>query len=173
MREEKEALVDYATEVFSAHASLFFTTYKGLTVEEFGDFRGRVQEAQGSCRVLKNSVIRLALKNSNTEHNGYQLVGDTVVVFTEGEPSSLAKVIRDFGKDHEAVSFKAVVLDGQLSDAAAAQRLADLPPLEVLQAQLLGVLQAPGRNLLGVLNAKAGSVVHVLQAYANKMQNDS
>jgi len=65
------------------------------------------------------------------------------------------------------------MIDGVLLSSAETKAMADLPSREVLQAQLLGVLQAPMRNLVGVLNAKVASIVYVLKSYLDKKEKSS
>ena len=64
-------------------------------------------------------------------------------------------------------------MDGNVLNAQDVTALADLPAKPVLQAMLLGVLQAPARNLVTVLNAKAASIVNVINAYKDKVQNSN
>jgi len=79
-------------------------------------------------------------------------------------------VLNDFGKKHEEAAVKVAVVEGTAIGPADVKQLADLPPKEVLQAQLLGLLQAPAGQLVRVLNAKVASVVYVITAYLNKKE---
>ena len=85
--------------------------------------------------------------------------------------SAVAKLLVEFGKKQEQVKAKGGYMDGAVLSAAEVGALADLPAKPVLQAMLLGVLQAPSRNLVTVLNAKAASIVNVVNAYKDKLEN--
>jgi large subunit ribosomal protein L10 len=122
--------------------------------------------------VLKNSYVSLALANNDIDiPDGVELVGDTCVVFGSGDPAAAAKLIKDFGKVSEFIKFKGGVVDNTYITAKDALSVADLPPLPVMQAQLLGLLQAPARSLVTVLNAKTASIVYVIKAYMDKKQS--
>ena len=82
----------------------------------------------------------------------------------------MAKLVREFAKSKEQVKVKCGMLDGNLLKPAEVDALADLPSREVLLAQLLGLLQAPGSQLVRVLNAKVASIVYVLDAYCKSKE---
>ncbi len=169
MRVEKEQLSAYVGQLVKDSDCLFFISYKGLKVAELKELRGQLSKVQANCQVLKNTYIRRGLvQNQVALPADYQLQGDTAVVYGSSDAAAVAKVIRDFSKTHDKVKMKGGVLEGSLLAPASALAVADLPPREVLLAQLLGLLQAPMRQLLGVLNAKTASVVYVLQAYADQ-----
>ena len=174
MRAERIQLGQYVSELVASSEFLFFVSYKGLTVAEFTEFRAGLHENGAACHVLKNTFVKLALTQNNVgfpEQNG--LIGDTAVIYGSGDASAVAKFVKKFAKGHEEVTLKGGVLDGAYLGAAHADAVAEMPPKEVLQAQLLGLLQAPSRNLVSVLNQKAASIVYVIQAYKNKLEESN
>lgn len=174
MRVEKITLSNWIAEEFEEASYLFLISYQGLTVAQISEFRDKLAEAGGTCRVLKNTFIRLGLLNSgHTIPEDLALEGDTAVVYGVDDPCPVAKVIKAFNKDHEVIAFKAGLVEGSFLSVSDCMALADLPPKEILQSQLLGVLEAVPTSLVRVLNAKVSSIAYVLQAYKNKLEQAS
>ncbi len=174
MRTEKIQLSSYVSDLIKTSSYLFFISYKGMNVEQFGSLRNQLFSSGSNCHVIKNSLIKLGLNRADIEvPKDEQFKGDTALVFGEGDLGATAKVIKNFGKEIEFVTFKSGVIDGAFISGQMAASIADLPSIEVLRSQLLGVLQAPMVNLAGVLNAKVASIVYVLQSYLNKKEQSS
>ena len=108
---------------------------------------------------------------SITGLDAVDLTQSTAIVYGSGDCSAVAKIINEFGKKNEAVKAKGGYLDSKVLRSADVAALADLPAKPVLQAMLLGVMQAPARNLVTVLNAKVATIVNVINAYKDKVQN--
>ena len=174
MRVEKIELASFVSNLIKEYEFLFFITYKGLNVVQFSELRDKLYTADAKCHVLKNSLIRLGINHADIDiPSHFNLAGDTAAVFGNGDPCSAAKVIKEFAKESEAVTFKAGLLDGCMLDAGDAARIADLPSKEMIRSQLLGVFQAPMANLVRVFNAKTASLVYLLQGYAEKKEKMS
>jgi large subunit ribosomal protein L10 len=166
MRPEKQQLVADIQALIEASNCLFLVTYKGLSAEDFGSLRSELEKVEAECHVVPNRLfLRAAEAAGQTELAGVELVGDAAMVGTGADPVATAKVLRDFGKDHPELGMRLGVLANKLYSAEEAIGMADLPSKEVLQAQLLGLLQAPASQLASVLNAKVASIVYVLNAY--------
>ena len=173
MRAERIQLGQYVTDLVKESEFVFLVSYMGLTVAEFSELRSALNDQNAGCHVLKNTFIRRALvENEITfpEDNG--LKGDTAIIFGSGDAAGVAKAIVAFAKTHEEVALKGGILDGEFLTAADAKAVADLPPIEVLRSQLLGVLQGPSRNLACVLNQKVSTIAYVLAAYKNKLEEN-
>jgi large subunit ribosomal protein L10 len=92
------------------------------------------------------------------------LSGQTAVVTGDSDVCAAAKALKDFAKSAGKPEIRGGVLDGELLDEAKVKALADLPPMEILQAQLLGVLNMPAQQLVTVLDQPGASLARVLQA---------
>jgi large subunit ribosomal protein L10 len=170
MRVEKIQLVKEIGATLDQADFVFLVTYKGLTVKAFSQLRTRLADHAVECRVLKNRLIRKAAEQrSLTALANLDLHGDTAMITGCGDASVVAKAIVAFAKDNIQVTAKAGVMEGQALSATDLQAIAELPPREVLQAMLLGVLQAPSRNLVNVLYGKASQVVNLLHNYERKL----
>ena len=172
MRSEKVYLVNSIVDAVKNSDFVYFVSYAGITVKSFSDLRNQLAAQGAVCRVMKNTLIRKAadqLELAGVE--AIDLTASTAMVFGKGDSSAVAKLLAEFGKKQEQVKAKGGYMDGAVLSAAEVGALADLPAKPVLQAMLLGVLQAPARNLVTVLNAKASSIVNVVNAYKDKLEN--
>ena len=158
MRNEKHFLVKQISDMIGNADYVYFISFAGLTVKDFSELRNQLAAQNAVCHVLKNTLIRKAGEALKIE--GLETIDftqGTALVAGKGDCSAAAKVLAEFGKKNDKV-------------AAKVGSLAELPSKPVLQAMLLGVLQAPSRNLVTVLNAKAASILNVLNAYKEKVE---
>lgn len=146
-------------------------SYKGLNAAGFAAFRATLHQIAAECHVVPNKLFqRACLELGAMAPAEAELGGDTALV-CGADAVAIAKAVRDFvnlPKSFSTVKFG--YLDGVLLSPADVVALADLPPKEVLQAQLLGLLQAPATQLVRVLNAKVSSIVYVLNAFLQKKE---
>jgi large subunit ribosomal protein L10 len=170
MRIEKKQLVNDICSLIDNSAFLYMVSYKGLKVSEFDELRQSLDEVNAECIVLKNKLIKKAAELNNKESlSKINLSGDTALVSGSGDPGAVAKSLSDFAKKHKQVTFKGGYLDGSVLTDTDVTAISKLPPKEVLQAQLLGTLQAPASSLARLLNAKLSGIAYVLNAYKDKI----
>jgi large subunit ribosomal protein L10 len=167
-KERKNELVSAYVEWSNRSEGLILTEYNGLNMKQIDELRGKIREAGGEFHIIKNTLAKVALKTAGMPVNDEMFTGSTAIVFAYKDTSSLVKVINDFGRTVDIVKIKGGYLDRTNLSAAQTRSLADLPPLSVLRAQLLGVLQAPASKLVRTLSEPARSLAGVLQAYADK-----
>ena len=166
MRLEKKLLVGDISSVLKDSAYLYFVSYKGLKVKQFGALRDELAKNEAQCTVLKNRLITKAAEAAEiSELAGLVLKGDTAMISGNGDAGAVAKVISDFGKTNSEVTAKAGFVEGTILDEAGVKSIADLPPKEVLQSMLLRTLLAPASNLASVLNNAGAQIVNVLSNY--------
>ena len=172
MRSEKTHLVNYIGGLLKDSDYVYFVSYKGLNVADFSDFREQLASGNAECHVLKNRMIRKAAElfeiGGLTE---VELKDSTALISGSGDPGAIAKIITDFGDKNKAVAPKGGYFEGVALSINDVNDIAALPPKEILQAQLLGVLQAPARDFVSLLNAKAATILNVLNAYKDKLEN--
>lgn len=145
-------------------AALVLVGFDKLTVADANALRGNFREAGCTYRVLKNSTIRFAVKDTKHEPLTELLKGTSGLAYNEEDPGAPARVARDFAKDNESFTIKGGVSDGDLLDPKAINMLADLPGPQELKAQLLMLFNTPATNMVRVLNAAATSLLNVLSA---------
>jgi large subunit ribosomal protein L10 len=171
MRAEKVQIIQEIKGLIE-NKPFFLITYKGLTTAQLSSFRAILAESGSECHIVPNNLFRQAAKQLNLDAvYAAELAGDTALVSGSSDPVALAKAIRDFAKTQaDKVKLKLGFVEGTLISSEEAIALADMPPREVLQAQLLGLLQAPAGQLVRVLNAKVSSIVYVLNAFLGKKE---
>lgn len=171
MRSEKTYLVNQISAGLTGSDYVYFITFQGMKVKDFSGLRDQLVKVNANCSVFKNSLIRKAVELNNVEAlKDLAITGDVAMVYGSGDPGAVAKVLVEFGKNNEVVKTKGGMFEGAMLTPAEIADIASLPSKEVLQAQLLGVLQAPARNLVSILNNKAASILNVLNAYKDKLE---
>lgn len=167
-KERKEELVaDYA-DLLQRSKGIILTEYRGLSNKDMTRLRRTIREANGAYHVTKMTLLRKAL-----EDTGYiipdNLSGTPIGVgFALDEMPALAKALRDFAKDVELFSVRGGVMGGQVMTAKQVEAIAELPSLDELRAQILGLIDAPASQLVGILQAGTSQVVNVLHAYVEQ-----
>lgn len=165
MKAEKTLLIEDLLKRVNGSPFLFVVDYTGLTVPGWEELRKRLRVAGAEIHVFKNTFVKqAAAKAGYPEKLSDALTGQSAVVTGEQDVCAAAKVMKTFAKEFEKPKVKAGVLDGNLLSAEGINSLADLPTKEVLQATLLGVLQAPASQLVRLLNEPAASLARVLKA---------
>lgn len=163
--ERKSVIVDEIKEKIDNAQAAVLVDYRGLTVEETTELRKQCREAGVDYKVYKNSLMRFAFKAAGLEEFNSHLTGPNAIAFSsENDPVSPAKIIKNFAKDHMNLEIKAGYVDGRIIDVTGVEGLADLPPREVLIAQVLGGLNAPISGFVNVLQANIRNLVYVLDA---------
>jgi large subunit ribosomal protein L10 len=162
--EGKKAVVEEVAEVARGAHSVIAAEYRGLTVGEMTALRVKARESGVYVRVVRNTLARRALQDTDFECMNERLVGPLVLAFSQEEPGSAARVMRDFSKGNDKLVIKMVSFGGQLYEARDIETLASLPTREEALAQLLGVLMAPASKLARTLNEAPSMLVRVLDA---------
>lgn len=165
-RKKKEELVETYRKLVSESRGLIMTSYSGLTVREAEELRGQIRKAGGEFHVVKNSLLKLALESEGIPIPEGLLSGTTAIGFAEADIPAVAKAVADLAKEAEGVQLKPGIVEGKVYQPQQIQRLADLPPLRVVQAQLLGLLKSPGGGVVNALASSVRQVVNVMKAYS-------
>jgi large subunit ribosomal protein L10 len=167
-RAEKAENVESLAGDFRKATVAVLAEYRGLTSGQLNHLRRTIREANGRCRVAKNRLAKLAIADTHCAPLGDHLKGPTALLIGFKDPVALAKVAVKLAGEMPKLEIKAAVLDGQVMPASAVKALADLPPREVLLAQLLGLLQAPASQLLRTLNEPAARLARLVDALGKR-----
>lgn len=171
-RQEKVAEVERLKSNFDKAKAVLFANYRGVTSNEMNELRANFRGKNAEVRVVKNNLVRWALKGTPKEKAVEELAGTTVAFFAYQDAAAVAKTLTDFSKKVEALQLKDGFLGDDVVKESQIKALADLPPKEVLLAQLLGVMNGPIRSFVTVLSAVPRDFVCVLQAIADKKGKD-
>jgi len=160
--EEKQKIVEQMTERLKCKSGVF-VDYKGITVIEDTDLRVKLREADVDYSVIKNRLMKFAIKNVGFDSLESILVGTTSLATSDDDPVAPARILKEVAdKLPNYFEIKAGFMDGEVLSADEVDALARIPALPVLQAQFLGTLLAPITSLAIVLKAaaeKGGGVV--------------
>jgi large subunit ribosomal protein L10 len=169
LRAEKAQVIDDLNGVFSETGVVVVTNYKGLTVAEVTDLRGRIRAAGAAFRVTKNKLAQRALDGTPFAPLAPLFKGPTAIAFSK-DPTAAPKIVSEFSKKNDKLQIVGGGLSGTLLDAASVRALADLPSLDELRGKLIGLLNAPASRLVGILQAPGGQIARVLAAHAEQGQ---
>jgi large subunit ribosomal protein L10 len=162
-KERKEEVVAQYKDWVSQSQAMFLVEYKGATVKQLEAARAKVRETGGEFHVVKNRLAKLVLKETYEIPEGY-LENSTAIGFAFDDVASTAKALSETAKDVEAFEFKGGFMGTEVLGPNKVEALAKLPPLAVLQAQLLGVLQAPAGKLVRTIAEPARGLAAVIKA---------
>jgi large subunit ribosomal protein L10 len=170
-RADKQAAVAEIADEFSASVGAVLTEYRGLTVKELKDLR-RSLGANADYAVVKNTLAKIAAKQSGIDGFDDLLTGPTAIAFIKGDVVEAAKGLRDFAKANPNLVIKGGVYEGKALDAAEVAKLADLESREVLLAKLAGAMTASLSQALYVFNALPSKAAQLAAALQEKAAND-
>jgi len=153
--EEKKKIVEDMTQNLKSQAGVF-VDYKGITVVEDTELRVKMREANVNYSVIRNRLMKLAIKNVGFDDLESILVGTTSLAISEDDPIAPARIVKEYAdKLQNYFEIKAGFMDGKVLSADEVKAIASIPALPVLQAQFLGTLLAPIASLAVVLKAIA------------------
>jgi len=167
-RTEKVQSVGLLEEEFGRATVAVLAEYRGLTAGQMNRLRRAVREADGRCRVAKHTLAKRALGEGPYAGLKPMLRGPVAVILGFRDPVAVAKVARRLAEEMPKLEIRGAVLEGQVLAAPAVSALADLPPREVVLAQLLGLLQAPAQRLLRTLNEPAARLARLTAALGER-----
>ncbi len=169
-RPEKVAIVEEVREKLESADGAMLTEYRGLDVPAMAELRTALREAGSEYKIYKNTLVRLAAREVGLEIDEL-LSGPTAIAFvgrkpdgSPGDVAATAKALKNFAKANEALIIKGGVLDNKLLSSEDLKALAELPPRDVLLAQLAGAFQAPMSKLAGLLQALPRDFAYGLKA---------
>ncbi len=162
--EDKKAIVESVAVTAGAAQSALAAEYSGLTVDEMTELRVKAREAGVSVRVVKNTLARRAMSDTEFSMMADALTGPLVLAFSMEDPSSAARVLTDFAKEHKKLVIRVVALPGQLLRPEDAQSLAKMPTKDEAISMLMSVMQAPTQKLVQTLNEVPGKLVRTVAA---------
>jgi large subunit ribosomal protein L10 len=164
----KEQMVAEIKDRFARASSVIVIDYRGLTVKELQELRGKLRESGSELRVFKNTLTEIAMRELAMPDLGDLLEGPSGFTFTYGDPVAPAKTLIAFTKEHTALEVKGGFIERAVTDAAGVRALAALPSREELIAKLLGTMQNPIGGFVRVLAGPAGAFARVVRAIADQ-----
>lgn len=165
-RDEKSQAIEEIAADISASEAIFAVDYRGISVAQAAELRGKLREADASFRVVKNRLTRIAAEQAGEERLAELLQGPTALTFVRGDTAMAAKAITGFNKEHEILTYKGGFMDATSLDEGAFKSIARLPSRDVLDGQFAGVVASPLTGLVRGL----GSMVQGLAIQLQQLQ---
>lgn len=172
-RKRKEELVQLYTTMINDSRAIYWTEYSGLSVSQMDELRTKIIEADGAFYVTKNTLMLHALKEAGHEVPDDLLTGQLATGFALAEAPSVAKALVDYAKDEDNVVLRGGLMDENILTIADVESLANMPSLDELRSQLIGLISAPARDIASVVASGVRQVVNVLDAYAKQEEEET
>lgn len=167
-RDEKaQAIEEIAAQIEGAEA-IFAVDYRGISVPQAAELRGKLREAGASFRIVKNRLTKRAAEQVGEDRLGELLQGPTALTFVRGDTAQAAKAISTFNKEHEVLVFKGGFMADVALDEEKFKSIARLPAREVLDGQLAGVVASPLTGLVRGLGSMIQGLALQLGQIAEK-----
>ena len=172
-KQRKAELVAQYVEQLKQSQGIILADYRGLGVGDMSKIRNAMRPIGAKFQVIKNRLMALALKEAGMSLPEEWLIGPTAVGFCYDEVPPVAKTLKDAAKDLETLRIKGGLVGPAEISMEQVFTIADLPPREVLLAQVLGTINAPASQVVGVVASSIRQVMNVLQAYVDKLQESA
>jgi len=170
-RSEKTEIVKELKKVFESSGSVILLDFKNVDVPDITELRRKVKESDSEYRVVKNTLALRAAEGTSIEEIKEHFEGPTAIAYTKDNVAGLAKILRDFIKEHSGMDFRVGVLDGQVVSNEQVSSLAHLPSREVLLSKVLFLINAPLTQFALALKSPVQKLAYLLkQLEENKSQ---
>lgn len=166
-KERKTEVIEQYETWLKESEAVVLTEYTGLTMPQIDELRANIRKMGGEFHVIKNTLAKRAFASAGFEAPEEYFLGSTAIGVAFEDPPSVAKAIKDFGKDHDVVKIKGGFMGAELMSAEQLMKIADLPPLPVVRGQLLGVISAPASKLVRTIAEPGRSLAQVIKAHAD------
>ena len=170
-KEQKVEQVDVLTEKLKKAKVAVLTDYRGLTVSQKQELRGKLRTGNVEYRVVKNTLARRAADAAGYKALESELNGPIAIAFGYEDLSLPPRLINEFVRTTRLkLEVVGGLVEGRVFNRDQVKQLADLPSREVLLAQLLGTLQSPVGQLVGIMQTPLQQLMGVLEAYKSKLE---
>lgn len=170
-RERKDEIVAQYAELLDGASGLVVTEYRGMNVDKINDIRKALRQVGASYVVTKNRLLKLALENAGFSTGDVLLTGPVAVSFTREDLPAMVKVLLDKSRENEQLILKGAIIGQSVLKEADLKTLSELPSLDQLRAQILGLLTQPAQGLVSVIAAPSQGLVGVLDSASHMLAN--
>jgi large subunit ribosomal protein L10 len=165
-KEDKEQVVTALTERLKTAETVLVADYRGLTMPQIDSLRSRLLESGARFSVVKNTLTRRAAEAAGADALLALLEGPSAIAFIEsdGDMLAAAKALADSARETKVLVIRGGVIQGRTASAEEVERLATLPPIDVLRGQVIGAIIAPLSALIGLVNAPLQNLYGLIDA---------
>jgi large subunit ribosomal protein L10 len=171
-RAGKQQVLGEIKEAFQNVASVVIADYAGITVPVVTTMRDEFRAAGCHYRVLKNSLVKIAVKGSKMEPMSQLMVGTTAVIWSNEIPQDPAKIALKWAKEEPKFKIKGGYYEGQVLDAAGVDALAKMPGKNEIRASMLMTFLAAPQSFVAQIAAGPQNFVYVLDAQRRKLAGE-
>jgi large subunit ribosomal protein L10 len=165
-KERKNELIAQYNQWMNNSRAMFLAEYNGLGMKDIDVLRGKIREVGGEFHIVKNTLGKRAFEQAGMEFPENFFTGSTAIVFAFEDAPAAAKAVMEYNRTTEFLKVKGGFLGKHTIDAVAVKSLADMPPLPVVRAQLLGTILAPASKLVRTLVEPGRQIAAVVKAYS-------
>lgn len=169
---EKKVVVQEIAEIASTAQSAVAAEYRGLTVQQLSSLRSNARELGVYVRVIKNNLVKIAIKDTSLECMDSSLKGPLIFAFSRDELGAAAKLVNDFKKDNDLLKPVAMAVNGELIDVEKLSQIAALPNRDQAISMLMAVMKLPIEKFVRTLSAPNVKLVQTLSAYKMKLEQN-
>ncbi|GAB4579995.1 MAG: 50S ribosomal protein L10 [Anaerolineales bacterium] len=167
-KQRKEEILENYKAWLDKSKAIILTEYTGLSVKDLDQLRQKMRENGGEYHIVKNTLGKKIVQAAGFPVDEKMFTGSTGIGFAFEDAAGLAKAISDFSNTSEFVKIKGGYLANNLMSASQVKALADMPPLPVVRAQLLGILNTPASKLVRTLAEPGRQIAAVIKAFTDK-----
>lgn len=168
--DDKKQIVSEVNQAANSALSAVLADYRGVTVSEMTELRKTARENKVYLRVVRNTLLKRAVDDTEFECIKEVLVGPTILALSEEDPGAAARVLKDFSKDNKEFEIKALSIGGKLLEADQIDVLAKLPTYDQAVSLLMSVMLAPATKLARTLNEVPSKVTRAVAAVRDQKQ---
>lgn len=165
-KERKNELIAQYDQWMKNSRAMFLAEYTGLGMKDIDVLRGKIREVGGEFHIVKNTLGIRAFEQAGMEIPENFFTGSTAIVFAFEDAPATAKAVMEYIRTTEFLKVKGGFLGKNQIDANAVKSLADMPPLPVVRAQLLGTILAPASKLVRTLVEPGRQIAAVVKAFS-------
>jgi large subunit ribosomal protein L10 len=167
-KDQKEAMLTQYVNWIGKAQAVVLVEYSGLKMANLDTIRTKLRDAGGEFHIVKNTLAKLALEKAGFKVPADYAEKSTAMGLAFSDPAGFTKALTEATKGMEAVKIKGGFMGAVTLKPADVKALASLPPLPVMRAQLLGILQAPAGKLVRTLAEPGRQVAAVVKAFSEK-----
>jgi large subunit ribosomal protein L10 len=170
-REQKAAVIEQIAVEIKQSEAVFAVDYRGITVAQAAELRGKLREVDASLRVVKNTLTERAADQAGAGELRPLLVGPTALTFVRGDAATAAKAVSDFARVTSLLPFKGGLMDGEALAAEQVSAIARLPSRDILHAQLVNIVASPLTGLVTSLSNLISGLARQLAQVVEKKES--
>lgn len=167
-KEQKTQMMDQYRKWYNQSQAIIMVEYSGLNMKGIDAIRSKAREAGGELHVVKNTLMIKVLEEAGIKGTEKLLDKSSAIGFAFKDAASMAKVMSEYARTNDVFKVKGGYMGASMLTSVDVKALADLPPLPVMRAKLLGTILAPASKLVRTLAEPGRSVASVIKAYSDK-----